>query len=512
MGNEIHSEIVIALVCATGTSKKGVIEALQDGLSRFGYAHSVVKVSADILPSFADGAAYLPSDASSRIKTLMDAGDRARAIAEDASVLAQDVVRHIAKSRNSASVSGQPEPRERHAYIVDSLKRPEEVALLKSVYAEGLYLLGVFSSPDHRRKNLEYKAISNEQIEELMRRDEQGRQSLQTDDQIAERKFGQRTRDTFQLADFFVHEDHRDSVRNGINRFLSVIFGNPFETPSFDEYAMFMAFAASLRSADLGRQVGAVIARDNEILATGANDCPKAGGGLYWRKVDPVTGQAEDVPDGRDYTRGQDPNVRQRHELVDELVQRVLEEYGANWGDSDRLRELLLNSALRDLTEFGRSVHAEMEALLACARNGIVSRGATIYCTTFPCHNCARHIIAAGISRVVYVEPYPKSKALELHGDAISHDVGGVRPSESGKVSFQPYLGFGARRFFDLFSLQFGSGYPIDRKQPNGQPVGWIEASAKPRLQLLPHTYLDREELVATGRFRSAGVQTEETE
>jgi deoxycytidylate deaminase len=60
-----------------------------------------------------------------------------------------------------------------------------------------------------------------------------------------------------------------------------------------------------------------------------------------------------------------------------------------------------------------------MEALMSCARRGITSIGATVYCTTFPCHNCAKHIVAAGIARVVFVEPYSKSKALDFHDDSI---------------------------------------------------------------------------------------------
>ena len=44
----------------------------------------------------------------------------------------------------------------------------------------------------------------------------------------------------------------------------------PYVTPLFDEFAMFMAFAAALRSADLSRQVGAVVGKSNEIISTGA--------------------------------------------------------------------------------------------------------------------------------------------------------------------------------------------------------------------------------------------------
>ena len=43
-----------------------------------------------------------------------------------------------------------------------------------------------------------------------------------------------------------------------------------------------------------------------------------------------------------------------------------------------------------------------------------------MYVTTFPCHNCAKHIIAAGLERVVYLEPYPKSRAKTLYDEDIT--------------------------------------------------------------------------------------------
>jgi deoxycytidylate deaminase len=65
-------------------------------------------------------------------------------------------------------------------------------------------------------------------------------------------------------------------------------------------------------------------------------------------------------------------------------------------------RRKLRGSPLMDITEYGRAVHAEMEAILACARTGGNPSGATLYCTTSPpCHNCAKHIVDVGITRVV---------------------------------------------------------------------------------------------------------------
>jgi deoxycytidylate deaminase len=101
-----------------------------------------------------------------------------------------------------------------------------------------------------------------------------------------------------------------------------------------------------------------------------------------------------------------------------------------------------------------------MEAISACARSGRSVRGTDLYTTTFPCHNCCRHIIGAGIRKVVYIEPYAKSKASILHKDEVSIDH-----VEDGKLPFLSFLGVGPRRYFDLFSLKLSTGYPIERKK-----------------------------------------------
>ena len=134
-----------------------------------------------------------------------------------------------------------------------------------------------------------------------------------------------------------------------------------------------------------------------------------------------------------------------------------------------------------------------MDALLACGRTGRSTRAAVLYTTTFPCHNCCRHIIAAGIAKVIYIEPYAKSKAFGLHNDAISTG-GGELGAHGSQIPFQPFQGAGPRRFFDLFSLKLSTGYPIERKK-DGKLIAWDRKTAALRLQLQPGSYLDREEL-----------------
>ena len=146
-------------------------------------------------------------------------------------------------------------------------------------------------------------------------------------------------------------------------------------------------------------------------------------------------------------------------------------------------------SKIGDLTEYGRVVHAEMEALLFCARNAVDARDATLYTTTFPCHNCAKHIIAAGIGKVVYVEPYPKSKAIDFHDDAITQE----ESANSHMVAFVPFVGIGPRKFFDLFSMRLSAGFELVRKKQDGSVFNWQREDGYARMQMLPYSYLEKE-------------------
>jgi deoxycytidylate deaminase len=474
------SEIVIGLVGAVGTELNKIVEILEERLQSYGYKTLEIRVSRDIIPLLEE-IQLDESDEITRISRLMTAGDNAREKSGDNSVLALGVAARIAANRGKNGEIESLKHRTRHAYLVNSLKHPHEAARLREIYEEGFYLIGVFSDEKQRRQHLaDDERLALDETDALMQRD--------ADEHV---EHGQRTSDTFHRSDFFAHLDgNPEKLKNGLWRILDIIFGHPHKTPTFDEYAMFMAFSAALRSADLSRQVGAVVARNDEIVATGANDCPKCGGGLYWPEYNETTQQVEDAPNGRDYKRGSDSNKIEKEKIIEDIVQKMTFA-GINGKEA---RAVLKQSRIGDITEYGRVVHAEMEALLSCSRNNISAKDATLYCTTFPCHNCAKHIIAAGITRVVYIEPYPKSKALEFHDDAISAS------KKPGHVHFEPFMGVGPRRFFDLFSMDLSSGYAIKRKRKDGRVLDWRPEEARLRMQMLPYSYLDKE-VNASDRF-----------
>ena len=138
------------------------------------------------------------------------------------------------------------------------------------------------------------------------------------------------------------------------------------QRPSWDEYFMEMAELARKRSTCLRRHVGAVIVKDNRVIATGYNGVPK---GIRHCEETGCLRQQLNVPSGK------------MHELC-------------------------------------RGLHAEQNAIIQAACMGSSIAGGTLYCTTQPCVICTKMIINAGIKRVVIKESYPDALAQEMAAEA----------------------------------------------------------------------------------------------
>ncbi|SLM12030.1 CMP/dCMP deaminase, zinc-binding protein [uncultured spirochete] len=123
-----------------------------------------------------------------------------------------------------------------------------------------------------------------------------------------------------------------------------------YRRPTWDEYFMEVANAIAKRATcDRGRS-GCVIAKDNQILATGYVGAPAG------------------LPHCDD---------------VGHQMKKMLHEDGT-------------------ITEHCvRTVHAEQNAICQAAKRGVAINGATLYCRMTPCRTCAMLIINCGIVRVV---------------------------------------------------------------------------------------------------------------
>jgi len=127
-----------------------------------------------------------------------------------------------------------------------------------------------------------------------------------------------------------------------------------------------MAYLACQRSTCMRRHVGAVLVRDNQILATGYNGSPK--------------------------------NI-------------------SHCSESGCLREKM-NVPAGEKHELCRGVHAEQNAIIQCSINGASTRNAVLYCTNQPCSICAKLIINAEIKTVYISEAYPDKLAESMFEEA----------------------------------------------------------------------------------------------
>jgi len=134
------------------------------------------------------------------------------------------------------------------------------------------------------------------------------------------------------------------------------------QRPSWEEYFMEIAYLVARRSTCLRRQVGAVVVKNKNILATGYNGAPR---GITHCEVAGCIREKLNVPSG------------ERHELC-------------------------------------RGLHAEQNAIIQAAYHGTSIAGADLYCTNRPCIICSKMIINAGIEKVYYQDGYSDPLAEEM--------------------------------------------------------------------------------------------------
>ncbi|MDO9314576.1 MAG: anti-phage dCTP deaminase [Burkholderiaceae bacterium] len=484
-GSENPIELVFGFVGPTGVDLTKVCASLQSQLKAVNYETKIVRLSELIGPYI--GRQLTAKNEYERIERLMTEGTALRRATNQADIVGRLGLAEIRDIRKKLFGDEKARATKRVAYIVRSFKRPEEVSLYRDTYGKAFTLISVYSPRQARQSHLTKlfqgcETGDTKNPEELAVR-------LITRDYEEDGELGQKMGRTFPLADFFVSSDSRNQLDSQMRRLVRLTFGDPYISPSRDEQGMFFAQASALRSLDLSRQVGAAIINlDGDILATGCNEVPKFGGGLYWDGDEDLA---------RDFELGRDSNATIKAELVEDAVHRLRENGWLSPGLASRsaadlakmtlygTKDFFRDSRLFDVIEFGRAVHAEMAAITQAAKLGVPLQQARLFCTTFPCHICARHIVASGISEVVFIEPYEKSRTNELFGDSIS-----VEPHEPSpkRANFRSFVGVAPRRYMDFFAMDG------ERKNKKGEILDADAIASRPRIKRLVFTYLYIEE------------------
>jgi deoxycytidylate deaminase len=478
-------ELFFGIVAPIGVDIDEFISTFEKEIRSFQYEPYLIRVTdwiTRLAPSLNSKVVDTPLE--KRYKTYIHAGNALRTKIKFDPVLAALATMQIREIRRRKT--GHQTPIQGAAYIIRQFKRPEEIDLLRSIYGEGFFQISIQASREDRLEALARKIAASHSDERNLDKYRDKAESLIVQDEAEEDEIhGQRVRATFPLADFVVEMDKTLLWQDSLKRFLKLIFGHNFTSPTADERGQYFAHAASLSSIDLSRQVGAVITdTKGDIISVGYNDVPKAGGGLYG---------CEDSPDGRDYRQvGADPNEIERRKLIEDMLKRLSD---AKWLSDDNNGKaisdltaraisksppgVLSAATIMDIIEFGRIVHAEMAAITSAARQGRSLAGATLHCTTFPCHLCAKHIVSSGIKRVTYIEPYPKSLVRELYPDSIFL---GDMESEN-KVAFAQFKGIAPARYRSVFAIG-------KRKNSKGVAQEWRFGKPQPYLSTYLPTHL----------------------
>ncbi|MGF6540554.1 anti-phage dCTP deaminase [Paraburkholderia youngii] len=471
----VANELVFAVVGPAGSGTSWVAKALAERVKSDEVEITVIKAS-DVILDWARKNSFPVADSGrlARARSLQDAGDAIRE--RDSAGVAVQLISAIRDNRKLLNEKSDSVGEKFKIFILDSLKHPAEVALLRSVYQEAFCLIGVVCETEQREKRLKDEKCRDSSafdIEAFIARDE--------DSGITN---GQKVTETFHLADFFVNntperflddgnkghkrENPLWDVNDQLGRLFDLLTHSQLVRPTPSETGMFHAHGAQMRSACLSRQVGAALLdQQGNLVSTGTNEVPRPGGGVYGGTF--VNFGVEPEPDHRcAFSSRECSNNKVAEEIFSELVETLPELQAI---DQNYLRKKLKKTALGRLIEFSRAVHAEMDALFSAARQGASPVGTRMFVTTFPCHYCARHIVSAGVDEVQYIEPYPKSRALSLHGDAIAQSPEGwlapSLPATSGSnakraVLFRPFTGVAPRMYRRAFlkdrALKDGSG------------------------------------------------------
>ena len=485
----ISKELVVGVVGYAGAGCSTASRRLRVLLEEEGYEVHVLKLS-DLIISASDNA-NVPEvkegrnagrSRFERAQVLQTLGDDLRALHTDFAVasLATKKIRELRDGRKPGE--------EKIAFILDSIKHSAEVTLLREVYDRSFRLIAVHCERPTRETRLIGKATDTTKYAGVARNNVI--KHIDRDEKDPDNDHGQQVRDAFYLGDFFIDNNGGSTdgahLNGDLNRFICLVLGSGIVRPTQAERGMYSAHAAALQSSCLSRQVGAsLIDHSGNLVSTGTNEVPSFGGGVY------EDGHNHDHRChvwNWEWKEGEETiqftgchNQRKKRQLGLQIGEWLSENVAAKLAelahpkptdgatDTAKAARKKANEAIRDffgsgdplflkipgikdIVEYSRSIHAEMNALFNAARSGGKTIGAKLFCTTYPCHNCARHMVTAGIAEVQYIEPYVKSLATELHYDSIS----AVRPEKGaasvGKMIIVPFTGVGPRMYEDFFT------------------------------------------------------------
>ena len=267
-----YHELVFGLTSPIGVSQEETIKYLKSLIQEHKWHYQVISTSNLVLNKLKEAEDYVPETGCTAFRLLERQKKYQQELNDENpfnSISASLTIDKIKSSRKNNKNFCKENKRSGTVYLVTNLNDSKDSNCLKSLYKEGFFQFGLTSSPESRRKNL------NRVLDSL-------KYSINPENgfanKIAESLEKNEISKVFVQSDFFVNTE--ENLKSTIERFIDLILGAPNISPTAEEHSMFMAFMSSVNSADLSRQVGAVItSKEDDIIATGSNDVQKVGAG-----------------------------------------------------------------------------------------------------------------------------------------------------------------------------------------------------------------------------------------
>ncbi|WP_260260346.1 deoxycytidylate deaminase [Vibrio intestinalis] len=320
--------------------------------------------------------------------------------------------------------------------VIDAIRNPYEAVYLRDRYS-GFYLMSVNTNNNNRLKHLmESHKFTSSQIQEL-------------DDKEYPKKLSgynkyvsQNIQKCIELADIHINNPRENQyghseLRAQLAWYVALMLHPGLVMPTSTESCMQIAYSVKQNSGCISRQVGAVVTDSKySVKAVGWNNTPQGQVPCLLRSAD-------------DLINGFDEAAYSFYEKNDEEFRNVLHEKFNFVRRQNYLDGRNLSFCFKDVQNqveqkknqvHTRSLHAEENAFLQISKHGGQAvKGGILFTSASPCELCAKKAYQLGMSKIVYIDPYP--------GIATPH----ILDNGEFKPSLELFRGAIGRAFYQLY-------------------------------------------------------------
>ncbi|UVE43431.1 hypothetical protein KS461_18685 [Pseudomonas chlororaphis] len=320
--------------------------------------------------------------------------------------------------------------------VIDAIRNPYEAFYLKRRYAN-FYLISINTSDSQRLSSLrDYRKLSTKEISDLDNKEYPGKIS-------GENKFiAQNIQACIEISDIHIHNSKENEFNQNdlvcqLAWYLALMIHPGLVMPTSIENCMQVAYTVKQSSGCISRQVGAVVTDDSySVKSVGWNSTPQGQTPCLLRSAE-------------DLLRGTNSSDYSDYERNDNVFRKALSDKYFSLIQAGATQKRNLPFCFKSIQNeiegeknqvHTRALHAEENAFLQIAKHGGQKLfGGVLFTTASPCELCAKKAYQLGITKVIYIDPYP--------GIATEH----ILSTGAKKPKLELFRGAVGRAFYQLY-------------------------------------------------------------